>query len=375
MNEREIAEIRRRLRPEKNNIGRICGCYVNDNHKIISSFNDMFGMISDNESEEILSVFRKILSGSIDRNLIDISFSNQQVADSNEHRLLSTLRDTKLNNTEAVQTFYDNVIASTDIEGSYLILLANDTYDVINFNSDGESNDSSEIFTYILCAVCPIKNAKPTLGYSLSENKFKNILRDSIVSSPELGFMFPTFDTRRTNIYNALFYTRDISNIHESFIDNMFKSTIPTPANEQTESIASLLNSSISEDCSLELVQSIQSQLIELSDDHKSNKDEDVLKLSSKDIGSLLRCSGINEEKISDFSEKFEESFGINTEITPTNILNIKKFELKTPDVTVKVKPECSDLVQTRIIDGTKYILIRADEDVEVNGVRINISD
>ena len=81
MNERNIAQIRRRMRPEKHNIGRIRGCYVNDNHNIISEFNQSFGLISTNEAEEVLSLVRKTLSGSVGRNLIDMSFSNQQVID------------------------------------------------------------------------------------------------------------------------------------------------------------------------------------------------------------------------------------------------------------------------------------------------------
>ena len=37
--------------------------------------------------------------------------------------------------------------------------------------------------------------------------------------------------------------------------------------------------------------------------------------------------------------------------------------------------PESSYLVETRIIQGRKYILIPADGGVEVNGVSIDISD
>ena len=51
-----------------------------------------------------------------------------------------------------------------------------------------------------------------------------------------------------------------------------------------------------------------------------------------------------------------------------------KQLEVKTPDVTIKVSPERSDLVETRVIDGRRYILIRAEEGVEVNGVQIHIS-
>jgi len=61
--------------------------------------------------------------------------------------------------------------------------------------------------------------------------------------------------------------------------------------------------------------------------------------------------------------------------VHPKNIIDSKHFEVKTPDVSIKVAPERSDLIETRVIGGVKYILICADEDVEVNGVSIHISD
>ena len=50
-------------------------------------------------------------------------------------------------------------------------------------------------------------------------------------------------------------------------------------------------------------------------------------------------------------------------------------FEVKTPDVSIKVAPDRSDLIETRVIGGIKYILINAEENVEVNGVSIRIGD
>ncbi len=375
MNDREIAEIRRRLRPEKNNIGRIRGCYVNEKHVIISEFDQMLGLISNDEAEEILSLLRKSLSGSIGRNLIDISSSNQQVLESEEHKLLSVLRSSSLSDNDAVKSFYEKAIKSIDIEGSYFILLANDKYDLFTFDENQEKGESSEVFSYILCAVCPIKTSKPSLGYNISESRFKNIIRDSIMGSPEIGFMFPAFDARTSNIYGALFYTRDVSLAHEEFVDSIFKTEIPIPATEQAMSIAEILNNTVAEECSLELVQSMQAQLIELTADHKANKEDEPLTLSSKDMGTLLRFGGVKEDAIGAFSERFEDGLGATASLHPSNIIDIKKFEVKTPEVTVKVSPECSELVQTRIIDGTKYLLIRADGDVEVNGIRININE
>ena len=375
MNEREIAEIRRRIRPEKNNIGRIRGCYVNENRSIISEFDQTLGLISNEEAEELLSLLRKTLSGSLGRNLIDVAFSNAQVLDSEEHKLLTTLRNTSLSDDDAVKEFYQKSIETVDIEGSYFILLANDKYDVISYDANGDRSDSNEVFSYILCAICPVKSAKPTLGYSLSESRFKNFVRDSLLSAPEIGFMFPAFDAKAANIYNALLYTKDVSASHEAFVEKIFRSDIPKPATEQTEGIAAIINNTVAENCSIELIQAVQAQLIELTQDHKANKEDEPLTLSAKDMGTLLRFGGVNEESIQSFSEQFEEDFGATAEITPANIIDIKKFEVKTPEVTVKVKPECSEMIQTRIIDGTKYLLIRADGDVEVNGIRININE
>ncbi len=374
MNEREIAEIRRRMRPEKNNIGRIRGCYVNDNHSIISEFNQNFGMISTDESEEVLSHLRKTFSGSIGRNLIDIAFSNQQVLESEEHKLLSDLRASSLSDDNAVKLFFEKTVASLDIEGSYMILLANDKYDIFTYGEDGEKNESTETFSYIVCAICPIKMAKPTLGYSLSENKFKNIIRDSIVGSPAVGFMFPAYQTGGANIYNALYYTHDISASHEEFTKTIFNVSMPMPASEQVESIANILNSTVADNCDMGFMQSLHDQLAELTADHKNNKEDEPLMLSANDMSTLLRFGGADEDTVSAFSERIKEDFGENVSIPPANITDVKKFEVKTEGVTLKVNPENSDLVSTRIIDGTKYILIRADSEIEVNGVRININ-
>ena len=89
---------------------------------------------------------------------------------------------------------------------------------------------------------------------------------------------------------------------------------------------------------------------------------------------SLTEC-GVSEKGISKFSVEYDEVFGFETQLHPKNIINNKRFEIKTPDVSIQVSPERADLIETRIIDGVKYILICADENVEVNGVPITIED
>jgi hypothetical protein len=67
--------------------------------------------------------------------------------------------------------------------------------------------------------------------------------------------------------------------------------------------------------------------------------------------------------------------FGFEADLHPKNIIDNRKFEIRTPDVSIKVDPAKSDLIETRVIGGVKYILICADENVEVNGVNIHIGE
>ena len=224
MNQKEINELRRRFRPEKSAISRVYGCYVNSSKEIVSDLDESLGMMPQEESEKYLSLLKKGLSGSLGKNLIDIVFSTQQVVDSEEHRLLTTLRDSQLKDNEARQTFYHKVIDSLDMgDSSYLLLLTCDSYDVPHRGKDDslQADASDEVFTYIVCVVCPIKEGKVELGYFPGDNEF-HCAAGQTVAPPELGFLFPAFDDRAANIYNALFYSRKANEIHQEFIDAIF---------------------------------------------------------------------------------------------------------------------------------------------------------
>ena len=48
---------------------------------------------------------------------------------------------------------------------------------------------------------------------------------------------------------------------------------------------------------------------------------------------------------------------------------------LKTPDVSITVNPERPDLVETRVLGGVRYLLIKADDGVELNGIALSDGD
>lgn len=376
MNQKEIGEIRRRVRRDRSNMTSIYGCYVNGQKEIISEFKQSVAMMPENEAEMYFGVMKRVLSGSVGKNLIDLSFKTSQVAGSPEHNLLMALRDTSLKNEELRMAFYEKVMETVHFEENYLILLGCESYDVpFKSSEEGDEGDSGEVYKYILCAVCPVKLSKANLHYQAEEKAFHGSGTAQVVAAPELGFLFPAFDDRKANIYNALFYTHSAKDNHEAFVSAVFNTPVPKPAAEQKKSFEALLTRTLGDECSLEVVQAVHEQLCQCIDMHKESRVPDTLLVNKEQVKTALVTSGVSEKGLAKFSVDYDETFGFEAEIHPKNVIDNRKFEVKTPDVSIQVNPERSDLIETRIIGGVKYLLICADENVEVNGVPIHFAE
>lgn len=376
MNEKEVAEIRRRFNPQKTNIIGVHGCYVNENREIVAEFNQPLAALTQDETESMLALLKKLLSGGLDRNLIDIEFSNEQVLGGEEHKRLLKLRDSSLCDEPELKALFSDIIETVRVEGAYLILAAADNYDVFTYREDGKKDeDSTELFKYFLCGVFPVKMTKPQLSFAAFDNTFKNIVANSVITAPLLGFMFPAFDDRAANIYNALFYTKDSAANNSEIIDRLFKAEPPMPAAEQRETFNSLLNGVTNDENNLEIIKNIQDEIGGMITEHKESREREPLAVSRDDICDILRSADMSDEKIETFKAGFDESFGEKARLNPQNLVETKRLELTGADISIKINPERSELVETRVIDGVKYILIRADEEIEVNGVPINIGE
>lgn len=374
MNEKEIAEIRRRYRSDRSNISRISGCYVNSQKEIISEFEQSLGMMSEDDADVLLGLLKKAFSGHIGTNLLEIDFSTEQVNNGEEYALLSKLRRSEIKDADARAELYSKIIENLEIEGSYLILLAHDACDIFETNAEGEKDyESTSVYSYVICAICPVKEGKPTISYYFPEKCFRTLCSDTVLSKPDLAFVFPVLEDSQTNIYKTLYYTKNLEDNHPELIDALFANEAPMPAKEQKETFSDLLEKTVAEECSVRLVSSIHAQINAAIEENKAEGDDVLPYINKSDACEMLRYGGVSEEKIEAFEKGFDDSFGENAEIPPKNISSTKQLRVETPEVSVKVNAGCSELVETRVIDGVKYILIRADNEVTVNGVRVNI--
>ena len=395
MNEREVAELRRRFRQDRSGISHVRGCYVNENREIVSQFDQSLGVLTQEENEKLLTLLRRTLTGTLGKNLLDITFATQQVVHGAEHKRLMDLRASELRDEEAVGALFQAVIQSVNLEGNYMILLAHDAYDVpyrgkdymillahdaydVPYRGkDGEEQEdaSSEVFSYLICAICPVKLTKPALSYQVQEGVFCTKTADWVVAPPALGFLFPAFDDRSANIYDALYYTKDIQDVQEALVASVFGAPAPMPAAAQQESFRAVLGEALEEDCCLQVVQAVHDQLCGLMEDHKESRDPEPLTIGKGEVRQALAANGVSQAHIQTFEQQYDEAFGADAQLSPRNLVDPKKIEVKTADVTIKVSPDRGDLIETRILNGVKYILVRVEEGVEVNGVPVQITE
>lgn len=374
MIKQEINEIKRLFTPNSCSITRICGCYVDGEKNKKTDFKEAFLSLPEEEIFKYFELLRKTLSGSIGKNLLNLEFPTDTELEGGTQEFLLKLRDSKLKDDALLEEFYDRVIGSYEYVGNYLILLIHDAYDVPGKALDGMTMDdaSDTVFEYLLCCICPVALSKPGLSYDASLNEFHNRIRDWVVNMPETGFLFPSFNDRATDIHSTLFFNKNPEEPHSEFVEGILGCSLPLSAGSQKETFQTIIVETLGEDCEYEVVKSIHENLAEMIEEHKEIPEP--LTLDKKEVKNLLEKSGVEEEKLKDFDALYDAAAGDDTALFVSNVASIRSFEVKTPDVVVKVNPDRADLVNTMMVDGRRCLVIEINDQVEVNGINVSVA-
>ena len=372
MIKQEINELKHLYTPSNCSITRICGCYVDGEKNKKTEFKEAFLSLPEEEIFKYFELLRKTLSGSLGKNLLNLDFPLASEQEGGTQAALLALRDSKLKDDALIEEFYDRVINTYEYVGNYLILLIHDAYDVPGKTTDGLTMDdaSDTVFEYIMCCICPVNLSKPGLSYDSINNEFHNRIRDWVVEMPETGFLFPSFNDRATDIHSTLFYSKNPEEAHSEFVENILGCTMPLSAGTQKEAFQALIEETLGDEVEYEVVKNIHENLTEMIEEHKEIPEP--LTLDKHQVKSLFEKSGVKEEKLTDFDKLYDAAAGEDTSLFVNNVANVRTFEVKTPDVVVKVNPERADLVNTLQIDGKRCLVIEINDHVEVNGITIH---
>ena len=398
MNKKDILELKRRFKKDACTFTRLCGCYVDADRNKVTTFGETFLNLEDEEFYKYLEIAKKVMSGTIGNNILELEFPTAEEAPGGRQQFLMGLRESALKNDDLMDTFYDLVIENYSYVGNYLILVFHDAYDVMTKTSDNNKlNESEEVYEYLLCAICPVTLTKPGLGYREDENRIGPRIRDWVVGVPDTGFVFPAFTDRSSDIHSVMFYTRDTKTPHAEFMESGLGCGTKLTATEKKLTFQSIVKEVIGED------------------EEETVEPEPVIVTRSA-IADVLAESGVTEEQAAVIENTYENVFGeelpeagqlVDPKLVEANGKRKEKLELvkqvenlkqqleetrsvpvsegdadgedvpavKTYDVILRVKPEKVGQIHSQVIDGQKCLVIPMDEDehAAVNGVNTTV--
>ena len=373
MNKKEVLEIRKQFSPQNCAITRICGCYVDGDKEKKLDFKEAFLSLPEEEEYKYFDLFKRTLSGTVGKNLLNMSFPLEEEQKGGAQEFLMQLKDSRLTDDMLVSEFYDKVIENYDFGEHYLILLIHAAYDVPGKASDGmEMYDASDtVYDYILCSICPVSLSKAGLCYNAEHNSIEDRIRDWIVNDPVNGFLFPAFNDRASDVHGLLYYSKKPEELQEVFLTQVLGCSQVLSAGTQKESFQAMIADTLGEDCAYSVIRNIHENLNTLIEENK--EEPEPLELGKPEVRRLFSLSGVPEENLENFDREFDETVGAKASLLASNIASTKKFNIKTPDIVINVNPDRTDLVDVRIVDGRKCLVIPVDDQVEVNGIEVRM--
>lgn len=434
MNKKDILELKKRFKKTECTFTKLCGCYVNSEKEIVTQFRETFLNLPDEELHKYLEISKKVLSGGIGNNLLGLEFPLDENYYNEKQSSLMLLKKSGLKDDTILSEFYRSIIDNFDYAENYLILVFHDVYDVMVKTSDKmKLDESEEMYEYVLCAICPVSLSKAGLGYFDRENKIKARIRDWVVGPPRLGFVFPGFVDRSSDINTLMYYTKDAKEPHPELMEDTFGCTTRKTATMQKETFETLVKSNVGSDdaVSEQVFADIQENLNTMIEEHQELYEGTVAEpivLSKEKVKDLLIECGVDEEVTAKIESKYEEVFGdeeplaeslIDKKILKVNeqkkiekelMERVESLESKLEavanydqeenadefieesvedtiaesveeateekteqsyDVVLQVNPSKLSKIKTEIIDGQRCIVVPIDEDelATINGI------
>ncbi len=312
MRKKDILELKRRLKKDYCTFTKFCGCYVNGEKHIISKFRDTFLNLEEEEYFKYLEIAKKVLSGTIGNNILELNFPIDENLSNERQLALMELKSSQLKNDALLEDFYKLIIDNYSYTGNFLILLFHDAYDVITKTKDNlKLDESEEVYEYILCAICPVSLSAPGLSYFDEEDRIKARVRDWVVEVPSNGFIYPAFINRSSDVNAVMYYTKNPKDAHPELMEEALGCYSRQTAAKQKEAFQEIVIGSFNgdEDKAEKIFLEIQDNLNAMVEEHNSTYEDveaaEPITLTDKEIQNLLIDSGVPEE----ITTKIEKSY------------------------------------------------------------------
>lgn len=372
----DVLELRRRMTKKGCTIDRVCGCYVDGNRNVVLKFSQRFSDLEEEEFYKYLEIAKKVMSGSLGGNLLELKFQKGETGDEHQ-RYLYTLKASKLENGELLDRLYEKIIDTYEYAGNYLILVFHDIYDVISRTRDHKKLDeSSETYEYMICGVCPVEFSKPGLSYREQENRIGVCDRNWVVGAPDLGFLYPAFANHGADSSQVMYYVKTGKDSHVEFIEDVLGCGARRTAGEEKTAFKSVVQDAFEDPQQGESVfLKVQRQLSNMTmDDPDSQEEKPPIPLTGTAMAEVMEQVEMPQEAREIIQAAFDREFGEQPPAAQ-NVVDKKLVEESVQRMrTLELEEEVTDLreqidVRDKTISEAKKTIREQERQLSASGV------
>jgi hypothetical protein len=365
----EINEIKKTLKFTDCSIQKLTGCFVDTEKNMHIMTNSQFLCLPEEEQHKYFELIKKGLSGKVGKNLLNLNFGGEDIGE--KKKFMQQVVSCELKDDELMESFFTVIRDSYAYVDNYYIMVIYGVYDVPGKTTDGILMDdaSDEVYNFTLTLLCPMKQSKAGLTYNVKENMLENASRTVLLEHPLNAFLYPAFTDRHMDIHNILFYTKKPDDIDESLIEGLFGLGAPSTPKSQSENFVEAVSSIPA--LTFDSAKSICTSVSERQEEAK--EDEYKATMTKTEVVNMLEASGIEEAELEDFERVIEKEIEENGQLVAGNIIEKNnKLTVNTGVTQISMPLEFSNGIDVRNIDGKNCLVIEINDELTVNGMRIN---
>ncbi|MEH6947088.1 DUF4317 domain-containing protein [Bacillus sp. JJ634] len=382
MNKKDIANIRKQFKVDNDhlmNIREIFNVYVRkESGEIYHHISQPFQMLEQEAQELFLANFKKVLTGQLDAKLFKLKFQ-RDVEGSTQMILFEGLQaETTEDWKENMLQIVGKMFAHAAYEFDTVVTFIRGEYRKPTRKRDLESGEGGDDAVYsnefILCSLNKTDQPKKTLVFDYIEREFKsNNLFDPIVNleSPLSGFLFPAFNDNAADVNHILYCAGKANQPDERFIAEVLNCEDIITAAEDKDGFEQILKNVIGDEVDSRVISNVYEEIDKMVQENKENEESEPPTLDYRDIERILEVSGVENVDTAKVEHAFKAVVDDEKHEFKASSLLPKLIKINTKVADVSVSPKDLKNIKYIMYQGKRCLLVEIDEDVIVEGFRL----
>lgn len=377
MNKKEVAEIRKNFTDSSGffTLNHILTAYVDPQKNILCKDNKLYSLIPEDEGAVMLESLKKILGGSLGKNLTEYGFPNEEYAEDGAQNDLYAAVKGKLEDEASCDKLLTRIVNNMEYEMAYTVIIGYCSYSVMTRDKNDESyDDAAEEYNFIAAAICPVNTGDDGLMFDRENSSIvKKANTDLIISrTPTDGFFFPVFSDRSPDVNRVMYYTKTPKKPNISVVENVLGCNFVMTCQSEKETFQQVLTDVVGDELSYTVITQVNEALRDIVTSSKNETEMPLI--DDNKLHGILFDAGVSSEKLDALPAVFKEKVGEADGLTAENLVE-NKMVLATPEITINISREAAEKVRTSVIGGRRCLVIDLDDpSISINGLVTDVT-